>query len=748
MSLEFYERSHLYIHISIVGNQGAGKTTLLNALLYEYEPDVFDITHFEGLHEIRLVPRPAELARRNKRQKLQRSYSLASREGGRRVGGRERFDLYDDDSSEDDDYDIDDDSSESSAEDAEQVEENADDYPNPYELVVDEEEEIEYDMNMKEARKMNQRYISHGFSTWNYHVEESSYSIFVDRSLVTMHSDTCLRIADFPGLDKLVADGDYYKQKVVSEWSISDCIIVVVDGTKYQSMKENVELFKFVMENQIKHRAVPIIIVINKADMLDKRETKEAVEQYQLAYKTAYKSPYSLGDRQALKHYNDLFDEKAPPFIVMSAIQACLYHTAIARDYSSMDMIDRNYIDKIGSAFGHNLDWNEYSTYRKYRELSARMLRISGNSSTAFGKEILVLIKTLEKLVGGKDNQLSILSRNSVFSAYESRPSEGISEALRCVLYLAAILNDQQTADLFYSAFEILFDKTRSLLFVKFQKSMDSLHLSRLIDQFAEAIQSHHPRLMRPQNLLPLLDSIVKKQYETLIYTFTQWQECRDNATKYDWDWMIMSPLDWERLFNSLLLFSNNNSLLETFSSDLFFFKKAAARCEWYNQHTKVDHCYLCSGPLSDAKVMDDELEKSIFSYCHTCKWSFSRASDPARCPGHADVYLAAGGYCRECDWHYRRPCASGRSLMSAFGWRYDNNQLMSRFGGSSSALALPDDISDHTHVGYVTWMFCQLKAAIVADEQDGIDKLVQYTQNRNKNKFAYFIDTDADAYG
>jgi GTPase SAR1 family protein len=671
------ERSYVPVRVAIVGNQGVGKTTLLNALLYEHEPDVFDITSLNAVHEFVLKPHKEQDDRQlNKRRKLEMSNSTAS------LASNEP--PMDDDDIE---FDV-----------------------TAWSLFMtrkEAEERIETALDLVDERLTNRRYYGPSYTAESEGMTRHVHTLFVDDYMIDMRDDFELRITDIPGLDK---DDDItdYTRYVSAQWKCNDCCIIVVDGTKYENREEHIKLFKFVKENQEKYRTVPIIIAINKADKLSSPQIREAIVQIRLAYETAYKSPSVDPDKTTQRHYNS-FHPNDPEIIPISAAQSCVRQTAFEYDYSSMEKIDSGWIETIGRRLCGDVIWQGSSMYTNYRMISMILLADYTNGWKICDGITAQLTKTLEEYVG-RSRQIDILCRNVRFQAQDAAPSEDIMPDVYNILPYSSVLGDLKFTIIFDEAFEILVEKSTALLFDKFQKTGNTLYMSRLMEQIQKVTERISPRSICRALLVPQLKRIVHIQYEMLICTFAQWQERRDKTLDYYWDWMILSPFDWERIFRAILLPSDNGPLVESFSNELLFFEEAIDQCKIYAKSAKVDHCYLCNGMLNDVNITVAEQVKQGYMYCQECNWSFSRVSDPAKCPGHTDVDLDVVGYCNKCDWHYRRPCAPRRLLMRDFGWQRSNNiQLMRDPSTNSSVLTLPNEISDPSHVGYISWMFCQL---------------------------------------
>ena len=97
------------------------------------------------------------------------------------------------------------------------------------------------------------------------HVPEKIFDIHMDKPICEMRKDTKLTIIDIPGINDSES-GTVYKNYVASNWDTFDCVVVVTDVLQGVNTVEQVELLKFVKENNYSKKPIPTIILGNKLD--------------------------------------------------------------------------------------------------------------------------------------------------------------------------------------------------------------------------------------------------------------------------------------------------------------------------------------------------------------------------------------------------------------------------------------------------------------------------------------------------
>jgi hypothetical protein len=205
------------------------------------------------------------------------------------------------------------------------------------------------------------------------------------------------------------------------------------------------------------------------------------------------------------------------------------------------------------------------------------------------------------------------------------------------------------------------------------------------------------------------LVGIVEFQYSVLIKNFIIWSSPRDTKQPPLWDWVVLSPLDWHRIFDAVPLLSNKDVMREQFGNAIYFFKTAMAKCEIYMQRSTVDQCFLCTDKLVNDYVDGKNKGKSYWSYCKNCKWSFANGKDPTKCTIHQYDTLDAEGYCKVCERNYRRCPAPMNQWFHGVGLSVRQGKLQCDVYRNQSMFVILSSLSDKKQIGHVSWVFCQI---------------------------------------
>lgn len=180
-------------------------------------------------------------------------------------------------------------------------------------------------------------------------VVEKVFDIQADDSICKMRKDTRLVLIDVPGINE--ADSSRkFRDYVKSHWTTFDCVVLVKDAVQGVNTEEQVELLKFVEENNVEGKGVPTIILGNKMDDPDNEQKLEFVRE------TRQKTIEIFGESCSQKILDCILEAKAQGvdnqelrsgvvFVPVSAAYAFVYRKAGSLTVENLQKLDKDILD-------------------------------------------------------------------------------------------------------------------------------------------------------------------------------------------------------------------------------------------------------------------------------------------------------------------------------------------------------------------------------------------------------------------
>ena len=109
-------------------------------------------------------------------------------------------------------------------------------------------------------------------------VNEKMFDIRVDYPICKMRNDTQLVLIDIPGINE-AESSKKYKDYVESKWDTFDCVVVVMDAIQGVNTEEQVQLLRFVQQNNENSKQIPTIVLGNKMDDFNDEDTINLIEE-------------------------------------------------------------------------------------------------------------------------------------------------------------------------------------------------------------------------------------------------------------------------------------------------------------------------------------------------------------------------------------------------------------------------------------------------------------------------------------
>lgn len=431
-------------------------------------------------------------------------------------------------------------------------------------------------------------------------VHEKFFDISLDEGLCKMRDDTSLVFIDIPGINEAGA-GNKFRDYVATKWVTFDCVIVVIDGGQGIIAQETVTFLKFVKDNLIKRKNLPVIIVSNKVD--DPDDEDSLVHETQAIVQDVF----GVGDRaNALTNLLKLNPMKAlpvqtsqfyPALIPLSAIHAFIYQTGAFMDLEKFKKLDRNLIDKLGGEILGRLEWKQLSEDEKYSvahravsDLSKYRERLA---ATNFDKFLTVLSNTL-----GAEAQTQLLINQVKRCLKNINSIPGITAELELLTTRCRALG-LPTDDItrgFWESYDKLEERAKKSL----TKPSD---VACLCSPFKELLEYYG--LMRHQGLkeeeariVGRMQKLIRFQFLTITNAERKHHAYRDETNVFtygDLDWHDLNAEDWKTLCRSMLLLSFNKYFCMTFGAEIMQLQSlidnivVSATCFQGNEKKEID---------------------------------------------------------------------------------------------------------------------------------------------------------------
>ena len=249
-------------------------------------------------------------------------------------------------------------------------------------------------------------------------VSEKVFDIKLEETICGMRNDTRLVLIDVPGINE--ADScRKFKDYVKSYWTTFDCVIVVMDAVQGVNTEEQVELLKFVKQNNEEGKDIPTIILGNKMDDPDHEQKLELVRE------TRQKTIEIFGEscskdflRRVLLEADDTrgvhgvgLRASGAVFIPISAAYAFVYRKAGSLTVESLQKLDKDILDDIGQMEVGIKKWRKLSNSKKCQVVRDVISDPSEYYESLSRTNFHNFLSVLAYYVGGDTAQRSLLSK-------------------------------------------------------------------------------------------------------------------------------------------------------------------------------------------------------------------------------------------------------------------------------------------------------------------------------------------------
>ena len=280
-------------------------------------------------------------------------------------------------------------------------------------LTIDEERQIqEADIVHKEISKDNKELGSSDI------VKDRTFYVRTTYPICKMRKDTQLVLIDIPGINE--ADSSKkYKDYVESNWNTFDCVVVVMDAIQRVNTEEQVGLLKFVKSNNQNYKDIPTIVLGNKMDNLNDKDTIHLIEE------TRAKTIEIFGnvDCKSMPHAIEATDEEVDAtdtnqgaaktaFIPLSAKNAFTYMKFVGSiDIDQLnDPKYQDLINKIGfDEFGRS--WSKMKSTDKIDAVLEILKDPVELDERLAGTNFMSFLDVLSDFVGGNARQEYIIAK-------------------------------------------------------------------------------------------------------------------------------------------------------------------------------------------------------------------------------------------------------------------------------------------------------------------------------------------------
>jgi len=247
-------------------------------------------------------------------------------------------------------------------------------------------------------------------------VSEKTFNIQIKYPICKMRKDTQLVLVDIPGINE-AESSKKYKDYVKSNWNTFDCVVVVMDAIQGVNTQEQVDLIKFVQNNNRTLKDIPTIVLGNKMDDLHDEDTIQLIEE------TLSKTIEIFGSvdcRFMANKTEDNTDETnatdanqsgaKTAFIPLSAKNAFTYMKAGGMDHDQLkDPKYQDFVNKIGFDEYGRRKWSKMDKNGKIAAVLEFLKRLSELDERLAETNFDSFIAALSDYVGGDAKQQDIL---------------------------------------------------------------------------------------------------------------------------------------------------------------------------------------------------------------------------------------------------------------------------------------------------------------------------------------------------
>ena len=278
-------------------------------------------------------------------------------------------------------------------------------------------------------------------------IKETLFDIQLDHDLIKMREDTQLCMIDIPGINE-AHSSDKYREYVVKLWDSFDCVVVVMDAMQGVNTEEQVKLLQFVKKCMKEIRDQPLIVLCNKVDDPEDKDTQVLVSEVRAEVERVFKVKNRTSALECiLSNVNKNEDNSkndhdlSPAFIPVSAGKAFLYRAASRLSLDQFKNFDRDFVDEIGrEEFGRH-KWKKLSSTEQYEEVFKIVSDPDEYKERLAESNFDKFLSILEYFLGGVENQLKLLSIQMDIMLSKITFMSNISDELTKVYYLCMILD-------------------------------------------------------------------------------------------------------------------------------------------------------------------------------------------------------------------------------------------------------------------------------------------------------------------
>jgi small GTP-binding protein len=584
-------------------------------------------------------------------------------------------------------------------------------------------------------------------------ISEKYFDVELPEKLFDMHPDVRLVLVDIPGINE-ARMGSKYKDYLSAKWCHFDCVLVVMDAKQGVNTDDQLELLKFVKQNQTK-RLQPVVILCNKVDDPDDEELAELVNEA----RREVEQIFNVTDRAgALRH---MLEGKAfpsrpvlPVFMPISASQAYFHQTVSLLSFEQFCTFDdKGLVEKYGRDNIGRHRWNTLSEDEKLRAVfdivSNSDRRQEGLAMSNFDK----FLRVLSFCVSGMDtnNQVGIVVDRLNSSVRQVRFLQ--DNFVHQIESLHVDIKDLCTA--YPSRFPLsrTFDVLKSLLQYQIAenlpKAIQALTLGpEGITQVSHAMSKLEScaRFAARENCLhdelqKILHTMIETVHIMLSIASQKYLETKmfrsPTEEQPSCPWSTLHPGDWYKLFHMLLLAGSDRLFCE-------FFSREKVQLEAHAQDARdalscyrkdeLKNCQKCGKLLSAAGT------GCSYRVCCACKEIpiFTLKSVqclPSRCLLCKNP-LPSTGLCADtsCKCFFQ---LDGGKLNVATGYTHSI-----RYVGENGRILVPHTLNHPDNFGNAPWRVCRifryLQRSDAASLSSCVDTIIARDPSERRNNSGY----------
>jgi small GTP-binding protein len=553
-------------------------------------------------------------------------------------------------------------------------------------------------------------------------ISEKYFDLELPEPLFDMHPDVRLVLVDIPGINE-ARMGSKYKDYLSAKWCDFDCVLVIMDAKQGVNTDDQLDLLKFVKQNQVK-RSQPVIVLCNKVDDPDDSEQAELVIEARREVEKIFK----VTDRVvALDH---MLSGKTlgsqcllPAFMPISAGQAYFLQTISLFTLEQFRIFDdKGLVEKYGRDHIGRHGWSKMSDEDKLKAVFDLVRDFDRQQEGLEISNYHKFLRVFSFCVGVTDNcrQLDVLADRVMARMYQTQfeNQDFVQQIEHILLEIRKLSSSQSSRHPFGQAVENV--KARLLHEFKsnLPEAMRALKLSPEgvveVSHCATQLGRYARLAAAEESLHGELPGIVRtmselvKSYVSVIagkYTNRPRTACSDSPAADAWSTLL--PSDWQKILEMVLLAS----------SDRFF-------CHWFPRQ-KIQLEML----VRDVSLSVEQHRLTEFDTCRKCGKEFNMTWLKYRSCGHCrtvPVFVLRSSErvpqeCLLCEKKLSssRLCSNGSckclfgpssekltvydSFLQATGYNFVDHYVH-----EVGRVEVPETISDSRNFGNVPWQFCQ----------------------------------------